>query len=295
MREIYEVAGIKIRREAPFSLKIQSETEDFISSGKEDIKIQFLPVTELPKIPEGGHWHDDWYFIESEEEDCVFMCAYRGQPPYACVRWKHGKENRIQCEYIEEMETSLNYSHNFWDMIGLERLLLKNQAILLHSSLIRWKGQGIVFSAPSGTGKSTQANLWKQYENADILNGDRAGIRNENGRWVSYGLPYAGTSGIYRNENADLRAIIVLKQAKENRIQKLHPAEAFRYLYPEVSIHEWDKNFVQEVAELLLKLILEVPVYLFECLPNQEAVEVVKGELERGNQDGYDTGGAENH
>ena len=59
------------------------------------------------------------------------------------------------------------------------------------ASFIRWQGRGILFSAPSGTGKSTQANLWVQHQGAEVINGDRAALRQVGGRWQAFGLPYA--------------------------------------------------------------------------------------------------------
>lgn len=173
----------------------------------------------------------------------------------------------------------MNYSHNLCSLIGLETLLLKYNGLLLHSSFIRWEGMGILFSAPSGTGKSTQAALWVQHEGAEIINGDRAGMIKQQNQWTAWGLPVAGSSNVYRNESAPVKTIIALRQASENRIRRLRPGEAFRYLYPEVTVHAWDRSDVEHASELLLELVTEVPVYLLECRPDTEAVSLVRGTL----------------
>ena len=129
-------------------------------------------------------------------------------------------------------------------------------------------------------GKSTQAELWRQYEGAEILNGDRAALRKKNGIWHGYGLPYAGTSGIYRNESAPLKVIVALRQATENRIRRIAGAEAFSYLYPETMIHRWDPQFESRAAELLLSLLSEIPVFLLECRADRGAVEILKTEIQ---------------
>lgn len=69
------------------------------------------------------------------------------------------------------------FSRNICDLLGLERLLLSRQGLLLHASFIRWQDRGILFSAPSGTGKSTQADLWVRHRGAEVINGDRAALR----------------------------------------------------------------------------------------------------------------------
>ena len=96
---------------------------------------------------------------------------------------------------------------------------------------------------------------------------------------MAFGLPYAGSSGIYRNESEPLAAVILLRQAKENRLRKLKVLEAFPDLYREVMVHRWDRKFVSESTELLLQLLQEIPVYLLECRPDREAVQLVRDEI----------------
>ena len=52
----------------------------------------------------------------------------------------------------------------------------------------QYKGKAIAFSGPSGVGKSTQAEIWKQCFQADILNGDRALLRKADQGWKAYGF-----------------------------------------------------------------------------------------------------------
>ena len=165
----------------------------------------------------------------------------------------------------------------------MEDILLRHSGLLLHSSFIRCQGKAVLFSAPCGTGKSTQAELWEKYEGADIINGDRSGLRRLDCGWAAFGLPYAGSSGIYRNENAPLAAVILLRQAEENRLRRMKAVEVFPDLYREITVHRWDRNFVSESTELLLQLLCEIPVYLLECRPDQEAVQLVRDEIFGGN------------
>ncbi|MDD7389389.1 MAG: hypothetical protein PUG60_06985 [Lachnospiraceae bacterium] len=225
---------------------------------------------------EKGHWSLCRYYVEKNKEMKTYYCPTPQDPPYACTVCSESEPKIITCFYRKSKESYLNYSHNICDILSLETLLLHYNGFILHSSFIRWQQQGILFSAPSGTGKSTQADLWVEYEGAEIINGDRAGLRLIDGVWQAYGLPYAGSSHIYRNENAPVAAVVVLRQAKENRIRRLRAAEAIRFLYPEVTAHHWDREFVDRILNLLMELTAAVPVYLLECLPDRGAVELVK-------------------
>jgi hypothetical protein len=73
-----------------------------------------------------------------------------------------------------------------------------------------------------------------------------------------------------------LAAVVVLRQAKENRFYRLSKTEAFRHLYPELSVHYWDKAFVAKASDLCLQLLEEVPAYMLECRPEESAALLVK-------------------
>ncbi|MDO4943367.1 MAG: hypothetical protein Q4E73_11120 [Lachnospiraceae bacterium] len=280
MQYLYQIAGLYVRCEIPFSVMICKESADFVygveNGHKKDLTVLFQPVKQLETTEENGVWDVDRYHVHINEKRKVYYCPAPRHKPYACVTWDNEEKTILRCRYIKGKEYYLNYSRNLCDIIALDSLLLNHQGLLLHSAFIRWNGQGLLFSAPSGTGKSTQADLWVKYGGAEIINGDRAGLRKLDDGWTAYGLPYAGSSGVYRNESAPVTAIIVLRQAKENRICPLGPAEAIRYLYPEITIHQWDKEFVDQVMDLLTDLAFHVPIYLLECLPDQGAVELVK-------------------
>ena len=289
MQYLYTVCGIRVLIDTPFEIHIYIESEAFLSlpgeDAQADINMIFRPVDKLPELSnddQRGHWETDRLYIDSEGGEQVYHCPSRYKSPYARVTWvkEFGDSKRmVLCDYRKGMESYMNYSHNLCSLIGLETLLLKYNGLLLHSSFIRWEGMGILFSAPSGTGKSTQAALWVQHEGAEIINGDRAGMIKQQNQWTAWGLPVAGSSNVYRNESAPVKTIIALRQASENRIRRLRPGEAFRYLYPEVTVHAWDRSDVEHASELLLELVTEVPVYLLECRPDTEAVSLVRGIL----------------
>lgn len=165
-------------------------------------------------------------------------------------------------------------------IFDLAEFLTGYDAVILHSSVIKLNGNAIAFTAPCQTGKSTQADLWNKYKGAKILNGDRGLIRRREDGFRVYGSPYAGSSGIYVNESAPLKALIVLKQAPYNRIRRIRGREAYLHLISQISLSRWNKATVEKQTELVLDLLGKVPVYLLECLPDQDAVETLYQELE---------------
>lgn len=245
-----------------------TETEDA------DLTVRYIPVPQLPKVPEGSIFESIGYFTGSS----VYYCDHEKDLPYARLT-SDLSNNVLTLEYVEGFEKRFATSQNIINHLGLESLLLMHDILLLHCAFIRVDNRGILFSAPSGTGKSTQAELWRKCRNADILNGDRAGLCKCDDQWTACGLPYAGTSGIYRNDSAPIQAVVVLRQAKENAVRRLRPAEAMRYLYPELTLHRWEPVSVNDAMDLLTDLVISVPVFLLECRPDEEAVNVLEQAL----------------
>lgn len=175
-----------------------------------------------------------------------------------------------------EGEGRLFDGRNLMNYLGLEEILLARDAIILHASFVRYRGVGILFSAPSGTGKSTQAELWERYRGAEILNGDRTVIRREKKGYRAYGSPYAGSSGIYKNESAPLKCIVLLSQGTENRIERSGKKESFIRLFRETLVNSWNTDFMEKAMELMRQIVEEVPCYAFVCRKNEDAVRVVE-------------------
>ena len=187
------------------------------------------------------------------------------------------------CVYPDRV-SAIHSLDNLLDASELELLLTRLETFSLHSSLVRRaEGDAILFTAPSGTGKSTQAELWEQYAGADVLNGDRSMLRRVDGVWTAFGSPFAGSSSIFRNESAPVRALVVLRQAPENTIRRLSLAEAFRAIYSESVLPRWHTEAHQRVISLVTEIVSETPVYLLACTPDERPVTLLRNTLEGEN------------
>lgn len=182
------------------------------------------------------------------------------------------------CYYIsyDWMKESANTGYYLENFLCLEKILMKFGCMVLHSCHIHSDGKAILFSAPSGTGKSTQGELWRTYANAEVINGDRTAIRKVDGMWNAYGVPFCGTSGIHENKQAPLNAIVVLRQNKENRVFRLKGRDAFYSIYSELTVNSWNSQFVKDTMDWIMELLQDVPVYGFLCTKDPDAVLVLK-------------------
>ena len=137
-----------------------------------------------------------------------------------------------------------------------------------------------MFIAPSRTGKSTQAELWRQYAGAEIINGDRALVKKKDGVWHSFGYPCCGSSDICMNRTLPLEAIVVLEQGTENKIEKISYAKKIRALVTGTELFRWNQGEIENAFKLAEELAAEIPIIKLVCLPNEDAVESLQKYLE---------------
>lgn len=195
--------------------------------------------------------------------------------------------DRVNCSELNTcyFNHSLKNDHQmnadwFFALIGLHRALLQKQAPILHASYIDYNGQAILFTAPSQTGKSTQADLWKKYAGAEIINGDRVLLRKKEDIWNAYGYPCCGSSRICINRTLPIAAIVILKQGSQNRITPISAADKIRSLTAGIEVYRWDLKEVEQSLSVAQQIASEVPVLQLVCRPDEDAVRVLKEYLE---------------
>jgi hypothetical protein len=155
----------------------------------------------------------------------------------------------------------------------VEQLILPYQRVILHSSAVMHEGEAILFTAPSGTGKSTQASLWETHLDAEIINGDKVIVSADEKVPIAYGGPIAGTSGIHKNIQAPVKAIVYLHQGNQNELRPLDKRHAFMALYSQAVKSPSDAAFNEALIPIIAKIVDRVPVVDYSCLPDVSAVE----------------------
>lgn len=231
---------------------------------------------ETGKVTERYHCERFAEYEDAKNRYRVFVIQLNSETGRVIVKWK--KEESEVYEILLEKAFRGRYPQyfDFLNHLAFENLLLRHGGILLHASVVSYQGQGILFSAASGVGKSTQADLWKRYMQADIINGDRAAVRKKEGAFWAFGSPMAGSSGIYKNTGVRIKALIILAQADKNIIRRMGEREAFAHLYRETLVNVWDREFVEKTVDLIREMVETVPVYRLSCRPDKEAVELLK-------------------
>lgn len=165
----------------------------------------------------------------------------------------------------------------------ISREVLKNyNGFFFHSSCIEKDERAYIFTAPSGTGKSTHTRLWREYFGKEVtmINDDKPIIRKQKDTFYVYGTPWQGKSNIGNNIKSPVKAVCFLRQGKENKIKKISKLESLA-LFMDQTERPKDKKSMENLLELFDDFLNRIPVYLMECNISYEAVLTAYNEMSK--------------
>lgn len=186
-------------------------------------------------------------------------------------------------ERREEGLAEYQYSAPYLETLAVYRQLatqiLSHNVLLVHGSIIAVDGEAYLFTALSGTGKSTHVRLWRQLfgERGVMVNDDKPLIRvrsEELGvRSIVYGTPWDGKHHLSNNISVPLKAIIHLQRGAENHIEQITPTEMLPILLQQTFRPSTAQGTLQ-VMQLLDALSKQVKFYSLHCNMEPEAAQV---------------------
>lgn len=165
--------------------------------------------------------------------------------------------------------------------LPVRELLLQRGVLFLHASQVALQnGRSILFTAPSGTGKTTQARLWNACRGARITSNDRVLLWRTPEGYAASGYPIDGSSPVGCAERQHPACVVCLEQADGNTIGRLEPtARSLALLFPQLVIDTWSAQSRLLAMEQLLTLFETLPVYRLACTPDERAVECLEREM----------------
>ncbi|MBQ9761556.1 MAG: hypothetical protein IJV82_00580 [Oscillospiraceae bacterium] len=277
MERIYDIAGVRFRILFD-GLQIGTENallENFRTYGGHDHTIKIEAVTALAE-PQGKLLYRDvrqWVFGNGPLR-IRYVGAMANEIDGAYLRiWRDGAKSLVQVKK-DAMPLGLT-SKILMIAMELEHQITRSGGAFLHAASILHQGKAILFTAPSGVGKSTQAALWCENRGAKLLNGDRAVVRGG----VVCGVPLCGSSHVAENMTAPIEAIVYLTQAPENKLTRLTGAKAFQKIWEGCSLETWEREDMALGVEAVSRIVNTVPVYHLACTPDLRAVELLENEL----------------
>lgn len=167
------------------------------------------------------------------------------------------------------------YSAGYLESLAVYRKiceqLIADDILLFHGSALAMDGKGYLFTAPSGTGKSTHAALWRQAfgERVTMINDDKPLLRIRPDEITVYGTPWAGKANLQTNTSAPVAGIVLLHQAAVNTIRRMTERESYPRLLSQTHRVANPQGLVRTLD--LMRQLAGLPVYELGCTPTPEA------------------------
>ena len=153
--------------------------------------------------------------------------------------------------------------------------LFSYNTLLFHGSAIAVDGEGYLFTAHSGTGKSTHTRLWMQAfgNRAVMVNDDKPFLQLDEDRVWLYGSPWSGKHGLDANIRVPLKGLCILERGAENRIARISAAEALPMLQKQ-AYRPLEEHKETAFLQLVDRLSQAVPLWKMACNKNPDAAHI---------------------
>lgn len=170
-----------------------------------------------------------------------------------------------------------NFSDGYLETLAVYRKIaeqmIEYNTILFHGSAIAVDGIGYLFTAKSGTGKSTHTRLWREHfgERAVMVNDDKPLIQVNENEMLVHGTSWDGKHHLSSNISVPLKAICILNRGAENKICRITKSAAYPMLLQQTH-RPANAEKMQKVFTLLDLICEKLPIYKLECNMNPDVV-----------------------
>lgn len=145
----------------------------------------------------------------------------------------------------------------------ISEALLDYDTFLMHGAVIAQRQNAYMFTAKSGTGKTTHIEKWLQnLDDAYIVNGDKPLIIVAEKDAIACGTPWCGKENLATNCMVPLRAIIFMERGDKNIMQEISSVEAFPFFLQQTYQPD-DGEKMKKTLKLISKMMERVKFYRY--------------------------------
>lgn len=172
-----------------------------------------------------------------------------------------------------------SFSDDYLESLAVYRKVAEwmpiHNVVLFHGSILALDHQGYLFTAKSGTGKSTHARLWQELfgDQVTMVNDDKPLLKVEKNEVLAYGTPWNGKHRLGTNICVPLKGISVLHRSLDNKIKRVSKQEIYEQLLGQIYLPH-SKELMISTFSLLDAILDYVPVYALYCNKDIEAAKI---------------------
>ena len=213
------------------------------------------------------------YCAEYQTDENADYSVMTAQADIDYEREKSAREDEI--EGIPVRHFSDGYLEELAVYRRIAEKMIEFDTVLFHGSVIAVDGAGYLFTAKSGTGKSTHTRLWQAYfgDRAVMVNDDKPLLKITDSGVTAYGTPYNGKHRLGSNISVPLKAICILTRSADKHIEANTREQAYTILLQQV-YRPADMLKMTKTLELVDRLADSVKLYKLDCNMDISAAKI---------------------
>jgi len=288
------IAGIIIHFIADSNLKLlftESHRQFIVSEGEPDLRLK-IHYGPLPPLKLEEKLFDSGVIWALYRSDGIYEMTFKadvfGLTPYQVAlidsRFESG-DLYVRVPNSKKVAKSTKPGHDALpciipiayplDEVFMVNLLARGRGVEIHSCGVNYKGQGMIFTGTSGTGKSTLGRLWKDERDALVLSDERIIVRRIDGRFWMYGTPWYSSAGTSSPEGVPLERIFFIKHSPQNYALPLKAGDAASRLFVRCFPTFWDESCLNYTLGFVGQIAEQVPCYELGFVPDKSVLEFV--------------------
>jgi hypothetical protein len=185
-------------------------------------------------------------------------------------------DDYLEVKQKENSHLSIDECEYIWTGSEFYHKLLDFNGFMLHASAVAINNKAYLFSAKSGTGKSTHTELWQKHfgeDRAIIVNDDKPAIRFIDNQFYVYGTPWSGKSDKNHNIKVPLKAIVFIERSETNWINRIDSKQALKLIFDQ-TLRPKQLTKVDKLFTLVDELLKTIPIYKMGCNISEDAVRL---------------------
>lgn len=212
----------------------------------------------------------EYIFYDMHNELCV-ACIW------ASKDWTSVRSELLDVSNIGGAPTDVR----MFNMLGevFKYRILNDNGIVYHSSCILYNNSAVLFTANSGTGKSTHTSLWKEHFGAEILNDDSPVIKLVGDSMMAFGTPWSGKTEYNLNVSVPVKALVFLQRSETNFAERISYKDALLNLINGMMTRPVYKPYMDKALKMIEHIAQNIPLYKLGCNISREACEVIKNKI----------------
>lgn len=240
--------------------------------------------------------------VHSLFDDCFTYCAKylsSGDPVFSLYLSGDDIEHERKVAVLEDVaegKAIRQMSDAQLEITALQRKIAEKMfdydTLVFHGSVVAVDGEAYLFTAKSGTGKSTHTALWRQVfgDRAVMVNDDKPFLHVGAEGVTAYGSPWNGKHGLGTNTSAPLKGICILERGVQNEIREIPASEAV-FMLLQQSNRPMNSTKMPIYMNLLDGIAKRVRFFRLKCNMDPEAAriayEAMSGKLTENERETY--------